>query len=148
MDGWELEGVCDSFRLVQYTAGHFYGNHIDRTRGLMSRHGREYQTLYTLMVYLNSPDQEFVGGDLVFHLTEDMRITPASGLGCVFIQEDNELVHESETLEEGCKWILRGDVYYSRPLNSDSDGEQVSEIEMFAQLAQYGQIIDTDSLFS
>mmetsp|Transcript_52516 Transcript_52516/g.97235 ORF Transcript_52516/g.97235 Transcript_52516/m.97235 type:complete len:242 (+) Transcript_52516:77-802(+) len=110
--GWELDGVHDTFRLIHYEPGHYYGAHVDCSQMLPTlRNGRRRKTFYTLMVYLN---EGFGGGDLVFHdLVPEWRQTPQAGLGILFLQDVDQLRHSGEAVTSGGKYILRGDVVYS-----------------------------------
>lgn len=132
LNGWELGGVCDSFRLIRYDPGHYYGAHVDMSNGLGRDGAHERRTFVTLMVYLNDG---FDGGDLVFHTAPtEYRVRPETGLGFLFWQDDQALLHEGAPVTEGEKFILRGDVFYSRrteldPPESSDDGIDWDEAE-------------------
>jgi hypothetical protein len=125
IDTWKLDGVHEEFRLIRYEPGQYYGVHIDASRAV----GPGRRTFLTLMVYLND---DFTGGDLVFHSPE-MRLGPVRGLGVVFLQDDEALPHEGESVREGSKWILRGDVCYARETAEDSDEEVLFGDDDFPQ---------------
>lgn len=116
--GWHLSGVSSNFRLIRYDAGHFCGSHVDYGNALPPDEQMARRTWLTLMVYLN---EDFDGGKLTFHTEPACCVSPTLGLGCMFLQDDHELVHHADTVSRGRKYILRGDVVYQRELQDGRD---------------------------
>eukprot|EP00929_Paragymnodinium_shiwhaense_P066023 TRINITY_DN33082_c0_g1_i1.p1 TRINITY_DN33082_c0_g1~~TRINITY_DN33082_c0_g1_i1.p1 ORF type:complete len:219 (-),score=26.75 TRINITY_DN33082_c0_g1_i1:153-809(-) len=144
-DSWTYRGVCDEFRLIRYEPGQFFGAHVDACRGLGRSENQTHQTHLTLMVYLN---ETFVGGDLVFD-SMSFRLTPTTGLGCMFFQDKACLLHHAEAVTEGTKWILRGDVAYTREVDSESSEDEVYwDPSLLEQTGSATEATDSDSDFN
>ncbi len=81
-------------------------------------------TEYTLLIYLNTAGgearwegQPLVGGDTVFHATaktECARVSPEAGMALLHAHGRRCLMHESEEVTRGAKYLLRADVMYRR----------------------------------
>ncbi|KAJ1621492.1 hypothetical protein T492DRAFT_1069773 [Pavlovales sp. CCMP2436] len=122
-DGRYNRGGAPTCRVYRYTAGHQFGSHVDMSsRGP----GPGEETEFTLLVYLCSqgelppgptrPDAKpLVGGDTVFWAsarTELCRASPVAGLALLHAHGRRCLMHESEEVRRGVKYVLRVDVLY------------------------------------
>ena len=86
--------------------------------------GPSEETEYTLLIYLNSAgqpvqdcEQPLVGGDTVFMATAETelhRVRPKAGTALLHAHGRRCLMHSSEEVSRGVKYVLRADVMYRR----------------------------------
>ena len=114
--GREPVGLHPTMRYYRYERQQVFERHVDQAvRG--ERSGEE--TEYTCLLYLNGDGGmgELRGGATVFHATvkrELCRVEPELGAVCMHAHGRRCLLHESEAVQRGVKWVLRGDVLYRR----------------------------------
>eukprot|EP01102_Stenamoeba_stenopodia_P007600 TRINITY_DN2132_c0_g1_i2.p1 TRINITY_DN2132_c0_g1~~TRINITY_DN2132_c0_g1_i2.p1 ORF type:complete len:251 (-),score=59.74 TRINITY_DN2132_c0_g1_i2:225-977(-) len=122
---WHVVGLNPSFRACKYLENHRFGRHID-----YSNYVRKQKSWYTLMLYLNSPnnhddttDPSFEGGNTNFfdynHPDDRTNIVvetvvPQAGMAILFVQDDATLPHEGALVTKGVKYMIRTDVLYER----------------------------------
>jgi hypothetical protein len=96
-------GLNERFRCYRYAPGQRFGPHYD---GAFVRNDEE-QSLLTLLLYLNAPEE---GGATAF-LDLEEEVMPRPGLALFF---QHRLLHEGAELVRGHKYVLRTDVMYRR----------------------------------
>ena len=103
--GWRYVGLNERVRCYRYRPGMRFGPHQD---GAFERTEDE-RSFYTLLVYLNEVSK---GGDTVFFVKPEVRVSPAVGKALLF---QHPLVHEGEEVLDGVKYVLRSDLMYRKP---------------------------------
>ena len=110
------------FKFYRYAKGMRFDQHVDQSwKGINP--GEE--TEYTLLIYLNSADEQvdgwcdqpLVGGDTVFMATaktELCRASPSAGMALLHAHGRRCLMHYGEEVSRGEKYVLRADVMYRR----------------------------------
>ena len=118
-DKLELDSLNARWRYCRYLKGHYFGGHTDGKYV-----NGNLESMLTFMLYLNGPktsesdpdEVHFDGGATNFlnYRTKELAksVVPEPGLALVFLQEDIEMYHEGEKLNDGMKYILRSDVMY------------------------------------
>jgi hypothetical protein len=116
IDGMRPCGLNDVIRIQKYSPGSVFGRHTDqhvkRVDGRISR--------YSLRVFLNGrAEGDFDGGLSAFHVPfrpEPVVIEPETGLALLYPQGEQCTVQEETELLAGCKYILRADILFARPV--------------------------------
>jgi prolyl 4-hydroxylase len=109
ISGWKACGFNERFRFCRYTPGQRFAPHRD---GSFERNPNEVSWL-TFMVYLND---QFEGGCTRFdlaNLPEPLMVKPLRGQALIFV---HNCLHEGQSVETGCKYVLRTDVMFKREL--------------------------------
>lgn len=99
MPGWRPVGLNERLRYYRYDPGQFFRPHTD---GYFARENGD-RSFLTFLVYLN---EDFSGGETCF---PGETIRPRSGAALLF---SHPVLHESRTLEQGRKYVLRTDVMF------------------------------------
>lgn len=95
--------VGEQVRLCRYQPGDYFVPHRDHTL-----REQDAQSLFTLLIYLSDG---FVGGETRFLLPDGpLQVTPERGKALCF---EHELVHEGMLMEQGTKYVLRADLFFS-----------------------------------
>jgi predicted 2-oxoglutarate/Fe(II)-dependent dioxygenase YbiX len=98
---WTLFGLNERFRFYRYYPKQYFKWHVD---GSFRKNYGEVSKL-TVIFYLNS---QFEGGETMF---ENFTVSPEVGMALVF---PHKVRHQGVPVLEGCKYVLRTDVMYSR----------------------------------
>jgi len=108
---WKASGFNHRMSVCKYTAGHYFGQHID---GRFPQ-SRSHQSWLTFMIYLND-NTEFEGGNTIFYDSAGratISVAPKAGLALVFIQgTEGNMLHCGEGISSGTKYILRTDIMF------------------------------------
>ncbi|XP_051121849.1 uncharacterized protein LOC127245153 [Andrographis paniculata] len=122
-------GLNPNIRFYRYTAGQYFGPHIDESVDL----GDGKRTLYTLLIYLSGIPgksktrskkdndtretlEALVGGETVFYGPRNAlvaEVPPAEGMALVHIHGSKCMLHEARTVDKGIKYVLRSDVVFA-----------------------------------
>jgi predicted 2-oxoglutarate/Fe(II)-dependent dioxygenase YbiX len=117
------KGLNPRFRFCKYTAGHYFGPHID---GSFYKSDSE-RSFLTFMIYLNDAGDDFTGGCTNFLDQHSFEVThsiaPKCGRTIVFWQTEKELLHEGEPVTDGLKYMMRTDVMYERTDKTETETE-------------------------
>mmetsp|Transcript_30435 Transcript_30435/g.52054 ORF Transcript_30435/g.52054 Transcript_30435/m.52054 type:complete len:413 (+) Transcript_30435:5-1243(+) len=115
-DGRRLVGIRSAMNFYRYTAGEFFGTHLDGGH-IFPQSGDASE--YTFVVYLNSCS----GGSTRFCEIDEW----ASGIGSVPPKEGNILIfrqrdmkHCALPVDSGFKYIIQGMVMYSKNENNEA----------------------------
>ncbi|MEM7233635.1 MAG: 2OG-Fe(II) oxygenase, partial [Planctomycetota bacterium] len=112
VDGSCPVGVDSALRVYRYRDAQRFKRHKD---GVVMRDGMASRFSY--LVYLNAG---FEGGETRFtfptfplgkRVDETLSVCPEPGMALLF---EHDLWHEGVPVTEGCKYVLRTDVLYSR----------------------------------
>ncbi len=103
LSGMRPVGANERLRCYRYGPGQRFAPHFD---GAFVRDEHE-QSLISYLVYLND---DFVGGETVFH-QQARTIVPRAGMALLF---QHRVMHEGAEVREGVKYVLRSDLMYRR----------------------------------
>jgi len=110
--GWTKNSLNYRWRYCKYGPGQYFGMHADGA----FRPTPSLSSALTFMLYLNSAGESFTGGSTNFYTYKDRKlkqeVVPAAGTAIVFIQEDNDMIHDGGKLQSGTKYILRSDIMF------------------------------------
>uniref|UniRef100_A0A8H7K5W4 Prolyl 4-hydroxylase alpha subunit domain-containing protein n=1 Tax=Bionectria ochroleuca TaxID=29856 RepID=A0A8H7K5W4_BIOOC len=114
---WEFRRINARMRFLRYSVGNFFKAHTDGPFWYEDGE-REFQTHYTVHLYLNdsveaSPDSELVGGATAFLSRDRQRrvdVNPKAGSALVF--QHSKLLHEGSVVQAGQKFTVRMDLLY------------------------------------
>lgn len=101
IEGALLDATNPAWRYFIYEPGDHFGPHTD-----VGWRDGERLTRMTLLVYLND---DFEGGATRFHVSPELEITPARGMGLLF---QHAIIHEGLELKAGTKAVLRSELFY------------------------------------
>lgn len=101
INDWKLYSLNERFRFYRYVIDQYFVWHGD---GSFRRNYSEVSKL-SLIIYLN---HEFAGGNTDF---AGFTIKPQEGMALIF---PHKLLHQGSSVKNGCKYVLRTDVMYSR----------------------------------
>jgi hypothetical protein len=115
---WKFSRVNDRMRFLRYSADHFFKPHCDSPYYYQTELEEDFQTHYTVHLYLNdsaevSPSSDLVGGATGFlSRDEKRRVDVNPKAGSVLIFQHDELYHEGARVTSGVKFTVRMDVLY------------------------------------
>lgn len=118
---YKVVGLNGCWRLSKYLPGDQFQCHVDTYY-----ESEDIKSMFTVNIYMN---EEFTGGETVFHLNDDAKqnprrpmlqhkttvheIVPKTGLCLVFRQPPTaNLLHEGKEVSDGVKYLFRSDVMY------------------------------------
>jgi hypothetical protein len=108
---WLVDGLNPRFRFYRYSAAEAFAAHSDGCIRL----GSFRESKLTFMVYLNDVAK---GGQTRFFgpgAAVRFEVRPERGKALVF---EHRLIHEGAEVVDGQKYVLRSDVMYRRPWNT------------------------------
>ncbi|CDK24081.1 unnamed protein product [Kuraishia capsulata CBS 1993] len=97
-------GLNPDFRIYRYKKGHYFEDHYDESVKV----GTNF-TKWTVLIYLTG-DDEFKGGETKFE--NGVAVHPSKGMCLLHKHGDYCLMHRSELVTAGEKWVLRTDVVF------------------------------------
>lgn len=104
--------------------------HCDGPYFYTDENGREFQTHYTIQLYLNDsaendPNSDLVGGATAFLTRKsDGRVDVNPKAGSVLIFQHSGLLHEGARVEKGTKYTMRTDVLYEFIPDTETKDEE------------------------
>ncbi|KAF7556771.1 hypothetical protein G7046_g6210 [Stylonectria norvegica] len=114
---WEFRRWNDRMRFLKYSPGQYFKPHVDGPYWYDDG-DREFQTQYTVQLYLNDskaadPRSELVGGATAFLARKGKeRVDVNPKAGSVLIFQHRGLLHEGAKVEKGVKYTMRADILY------------------------------------
>ncbi|KAH7011379.1 hypothetical protein EDB80DRAFT_387744 [Ilyonectria destructans] len=128
---WEFSRVNERMRFLKYSPGQYFKPHCDGPYWYKDGE-REFQTHYTIQLYLNDsvhsdPQSELEGGATSFLGKKcDCRVDIPPKAGNVLIFQHKQLLHEGATVTKGTKYTIRTDILY----------EWIPDVEPAAETAE------------
>ena len=124
--GWLYSRLNDRMRFLRYGPGQYFKPHCDGPYGYSTDDNQDFQTFYTVHLYLNdsaiasSGEEELVGGATSF-LSRDLkrRIDVNPKAGSILVFQHKMLYHEGAEVQKGIKYTMRADILFGW----DDEGE-------------------------
>ncbi|RGP64825.1 oxidoreductase containing [Fusarium sporotrichioides] len=118
----------DRMRFLKYSPGQYFKPHCDGAYFYTEGPGKEFETFYTVHLYLNDsvendPASELQGGATSFlDRKGEKRVDVNPKAGSVLIFQHKGLFHEGALVNKGIKYTMRTDILYE--WIPDKDGEE------------------------
>ncbi|KAI8654845.1 P4Hc domain-containing protein [Fusarium keratoplasticum] len=115
---WKFSRFNERMRYLKYTPGQYFKPHCDGPYYYTEGEGIEYETFYTVHLYLNdskehNPESDLEGGATSFlEMRGDNRLDVNPKQGSVLIFQHKGLYHEGATVLKGTKYTMRTDILY------------------------------------
>jgi len=115
---WEVVGLDSEFHLTK----HYPGEKLQKCMDTCHQPTYNLRGFASLTIYLNDTCR---GGDT--HFTDyGIRVAPQKGRAFLYLVDKN--MYESDTVVEGCKYMLRGNVMY-QPASNDHQNMRLMHFE-------------------
>jgi hypothetical protein len=127
-EDWDILGLNERWRLIQYKPGGIFGLHTDGTRLATL----DVQSFRTINIYLNTVADKNGGATRFLKSSNTAleseanffqgphtvvtKVQPVLGTAAIF---RDTVLHDGEELVAGEKWLLRTDIMYQRKLSFD-----------------------------
>eukprot|EP00916_Digyalum_oweni_P019725 GHVL01032921.1.p2 GENE.GHVL01032921.1~~GHVL01032921.1.p2 ORF type:complete len:387 (+),score=73.27 GHVL01032921.1:147-1307(+) len=115
VEGASAVGLSDVIQIQRFRAGCFFGHHIDES--ITAPGGRISR--FSIRVFLNGclnddGSGEYTGGESVFYQADGqgVKLKQRGGMAIVYPQSANCFIQEEAAVDEGEKFVLRGDILY------------------------------------
>ncbi|KAF4457294.1 oxidoreductase containing [Fusarium albosuccineum] len=115
---WEFRRFNERMRFLKYSPGQYFKPHCDGPYYYTEGPGKEFETFYTVHLYLNDsaandPESELEGGATSFlERKGDNRVDVNPKAGSVLIFQHKGLYHEGAKVHKGTKYTMRTDIIY------------------------------------
>ncbi|KAF5540377.1 oxidoreductase containing protein [Fusarium phyllophilum] len=115
---WVFSRFNERMRFLKYSPGQFFKPHCDGPFYYTGGPGKEFETFYTVHLYLNDsvendPASELEGGATSFlDRKGEKRVDVNPKTGSVLIFQHRGLFHEGATVQRGIKYTMRTDILY------------------------------------
>ncbi|EKJ72381.1 hypothetical protein NXS19_004163 [Fusarium pseudograminearum] len=115
---WVFSRLNDRMRFLKYSPGQFFKPHCDGAYFYTEGPGKEFETFYTVHLYLNDsaendPASELQGGATSFlDRRGEKRVDVNPKAGSVLIFQHKGLFHEGALVNRGIKYTMRTDILY------------------------------------
>ncbi|KAF5558429.1 oxidoreductase containing protein [Fusarium napiforme] len=115
---WVFSRFNERMRFLKYSPGQFFKPHSDGPFYYTEGPGKEFETFYTVHLYLNDsiendPSSELEGGATSFlDRKGEKRVDVNPKTGSVLIFQHRGLFHEGATVRKGIKYTMRTDILY------------------------------------
>ncbi|KAF5662162.1 oxidoreductase containing protein [Fusarium heterosporum] len=115
---WNFSRFNNRMRFLKYSPGQYFKPHCDGSYYYTEGDGIEFETFYTVHLYLNDavendPTSELQGGATSFlDNKREKRVDVNPKAGSVLIFQHDGLFHEGATVTNGVKYTMRTDILY------------------------------------
>ncbi|KAG8677474.1 hypothetical protein FPOAC1_003492 [Fusarium poae] len=119
----------DRMRFLKYSPGQYFKPHCDGAYFYTEGPGKEFETFYTVHLYLNDsvendPTAELQGGATSFlDRKGEKRVDVNPKAGSVLIFQHKGLFHEGALVNKGIKYTMRTDILYEWIPDNDEEEE-------------------------
>ncbi|KAH7003160.1 hypothetical protein EDB82DRAFT_482721 [Fusarium venenatum] len=119
----------DRMRFLKYSPGQYFKPHCDGAYFYTEGPGKEFETFYTVHLYLNDsvendPTSELQGGATSFlDRKGEKRVDVNPKAGSVLIFQHKGLFHEGALVNKGIKYTMRTDILYEWIPDKDEEEE-------------------------
>ncbi|KAG5658112.1 hypothetical protein KAF25_007063 [Fusarium avenaceum] len=125
---WVFSRFNNRMRFLKYSPGQFFKPHCDGSYYYTEGPGTEFETYYTVHLYLNDsvendPTAELEGGATSFLDRKDNRVDVNPKAGSVLIFQHDGLYHEGALVKKGTKYTMRTDILYEWVPDMDAKDE-------------------------
>ncbi|KAM0239989.1 hypothetical protein ACHAPO_002968 [Fusarium lateritium] len=120
----------DRMRFLKYSPGQYFKPHCDGAYFYTEGPGKEFETFYTVHLYLNDsvendPTSELQGGATSFlDRKGEKRVDVNPKAGSVLIFQHKGLFHEGALVNKGIKYTMRTDILYEWIPDKDEEEPQ------------------------
>ncbi|KAF4339218.1 oxidoreductase containing protein [Fusarium beomiforme] len=124
---WVFSRFNDRMRFLKYSPGQFFKPHCDGPYYYTEGPGKEFETFYTVHLYLNDsvendPKSELQGGATAFlDRKGENRVDVNPKAGSVLIFQHRGLFHEGAMVHKGIKYTMRTDILYEWVPDKDAE---------------------------
>ncbi|KAJ4133375.1 hypothetical protein NW768_004957 [Fusarium equiseti] len=128
---WVFSRLNDRMRFLKYSPGQFFKPHCDGAYYYTEGPGKEFETFYTVHLYLNDSVENDHTSDLQGGATSfldrkgENRVDVNPKAGSVLIFQHKGLFHEGALVNKGIKYTMRTDILYE--WIPDKDAEEQPE---------------------
>ncbi|KAM0358831.1 hypothetical protein ACHAPY_004348 [Fusarium culmorum] len=124
---WVFSRLNDRMRFLKYSPGQYFKPHCDGAYFYTEGPGKEFETFYTVHLYLNDsaendPSSELQGGATSFlDRRGEKRVDVNPKAGSVLIFQHKGLFHEGALVNRGIKYTMRTDILYEWIADKDEE---------------------------
>uniref|UniRef100_A0A4E9DSR5 Prolyl 4-hydroxylase alpha subunit domain-containing protein n=1 Tax=Gibberella zeae TaxID=5518 RepID=A0A4E9DSR5_GIBZA len=124
---WVFSRLNDRMRFLKYSPGQYFKPHCDGAYFYTEGPGKEFETFYTVHLYLNDsaendPASELQGGATSFlDRRGEKRVDVNPKAGSVLIFQHKGLFHEGALVNKGVKYTMRTDILYEWIADKDEE---------------------------
>ncbi|KAM0555169.1 hypothetical protein ACHAPJ_006523 [Fusarium lateritium] len=126
---WVFSRFNERMRFLKYSPGQYFKPHCDGAYYYTEGPGKEFETFYTVHLYLNDsvendPESELQGGATSFlDRKGEKRVDVNPKAGSVLIFQHKGLFHEGATVHKGIKYTMRTDILYEWVPDKNAEDE-------------------------